>query len=164
MNAENNQPEVMLPQRGILVVDEDELLVISGAGVADIDMEVSSKYEVAVRLSVEQGVLSLNGTNGLGFSTGDGVEDEAMHFHGPASSVNDALGSITYRGHYNWWVGVPRVTVRVCAASLRYLNGTQFIMNPLAYVLSMLGQLPRTNPITIRHADDFLVLGMGTTR
>lgn len=106
VNAENNQPEVMLPSTGILVVDEDEKLVILGVGVTDIDMEVSSKYELAVRLSVEQGTLSLNCTNGLGFSIGDGVEDEVMYVNGPASSVNDALGSITYRGHYNWWVGV----------------------------------------------------------
>lgn len=145
VNAENNQPEVTLPSRGMLVVDEDEQLVISGAGVADIDMEVSSKYELAVRLSVEQGTLSLNGTNGLGFSIGDGVEDEVMYFNGPASSVNDALGSIIYRGHYNWWVDVLRVIGRDCAASLRYLNGNQFIMNPLTSVLSILGDLPCTS-------------------
>lgn len=68
----------------------------------DIDLEVSTNYELAVRLSVEQGVITLNGTDGLGFSVGDGIEDELVYFHGPASSVGDALGKLTYRGHLNW--------------------------------------------------------------
>lgn len=104
VNAENNQPEVILPS-GPFVVNEDEEIVISGARVEDIDTEVSANYELAVRLSVEQGVVSLNGTGGLGFSVGDGIEDELVYFHGSATHVGDALGSIRYRGHYNWWVG-----------------------------------------------------------
>lgn len=103
VNAENNQPEVVLPS-GPFIVNEDEEISISGARVSDIDMEISDNYELAVRLSVEEGVVSLNGTNGLDFSVGDGVEDELVYFHGSASSVGDALGSITYRGHFNWWV------------------------------------------------------------
>lgn len=101
VNAENNHPEVVLPS-GPFTVNEDENIFISGARVTDIDMGISENYELAVRLSVEEGVLSLNGTNGLGFSVGDGVEDELMYFHGSASSVGDALGSIKYRGHFNW--------------------------------------------------------------
>lgn len=111
VNAENNQPEVFLPS-GPFSVNEDEHVSISGARVADRDMEVSANYELAVRLSVEQGVLSLNSTDGLGFSVGDGVEDELVYFHGSATSVGDALGSITYRGHFNWWV--YRFFLRVC--------------------------------------------------
>lgn len=103
VNAESNQPEVFLPS-GPFSVNEDEEVSISGARVADRDMEVSANYELAVRLSVEQGVLSLNSTDGLGFSVGDGVEDEFVFFHGSATSVGDALASITYRGHFNWWV------------------------------------------------------------
>ncbi|CAM9343751.1 unnamed protein product, partial [Hapterophycus canaliculatus] len=91
VNAMNNQPEVVLPS-GPFTVNEDEEIAISGARVADIDMEISENYELAVRLSVEEGVVSLNGTNGLGFSVGDGVEDELVYFHGSASSVGDALG------------------------------------------------------------------------
>lgn len=65
-------------------------------------MEVSANYQLAVRLSVQQGVLTLNASNGLTFSVGDGVEDELMYFHGPAASVADSLGRIMYRGHLNW--------------------------------------------------------------
>lgn len=101
VNAKNNQPQVVLPS-GPFTVKEDEEIAISGAQVADIDMEVSANYELAVRLSVMQGVISLNGTNGLHFSVGDGVEDELVYFHGSAASVGDALNTITYRGHYNW--------------------------------------------------------------
>ncbi|CAN0250810.1 unnamed protein product [Ectocarpus fasciculatus] len=103
VNAENNQPEVILPS-GPFSVNEDEETYISGARVSDVDMEVSTNYELAVRLSVEQGVVSLNGTDGLGFSVGDGVEDELVYFHGSAANVGNALGSISYRGHFNWWV------------------------------------------------------------
>lgn len=101
VNAENNQPQVILPS-GPFSVKEDEDIAISGVQVADIDMEISANYELAVRLSVTQGVVSLNGTNGLHFSVGDGVEDELVYFHGSADSVSDALSTITYRGHYNW--------------------------------------------------------------
>lgn len=101
VNAENNRPQVILPS-GPFSVKEDEEISISGVQVADIDMEISANYELAVRLSVTQGVVSLNGTNGLDFSVGDGVEDELVYFHGSAASVGDALSAITYRGHYNW--------------------------------------------------------------
>ncbi|CAM9734048.1 unnamed protein product [Scytosiphon promiscuus] len=102
VNAENNQPKVILPS-GPFTVNEDEHIFISGARVSDIDMDISKNYELAVRLSVEEGLVSLNGTNGLGFSVGDGVEDGLMYFHGPASSIGDALGSIRYRGRLNWF-------------------------------------------------------------
>lgn len=101
VNAENNQPEVFLPS-GPFIVEEDEETYIFDVAITDIDMEVSADYEVAVRLSVEQGLLSLNSTDGLGFSVGDGFEDELVYFHGSASSVGDALRAIAYRGHNNW--------------------------------------------------------------
>lgn len=101
VNAENNEPEVVLPS-GPIVIDEDEELHIIGTRVADIDVEVSAHYQLAVRLSVQQGVLTLNTSDGLSFGVGDGVEDELMYFHGPAASVFDALSKITYRGHLNW--------------------------------------------------------------
>lgn len=112
VNTENNEPTVILPP-GPFVVNEDEELTIMGAQVADIDMEVSAKYELAVRLSVQQGVLSLNGSDRLSFSVGDGVEDELVYFHGPATSVTYALGRLTYRGHLNWWV--PTEGSRPCS-------------------------------------------------
>lgn len=103
VNAENNQPEVILPP-GPFTVSEDESISISGARVTDIDMEVSANYELAVRLSVEQGVVSLNSADGLSFAVGDGVEDQLVYFHGSATHVGVALERITYRGHLNWWV------------------------------------------------------------
>lgn len=103
INAENNQPEVIVPP-GPFIVNEDEEISISGARVTDIDMQVSANYELAVRLSVEQGVVSLSSSDGLSFSVGDGVEDQLVYFHGSATHVGDALESITYRGHLNWWV------------------------------------------------------------
>lgn len=103
MNAANNEPVVILPL-GPFIVSEDEELAILGARVSDIDMEVAANYELAVKLSVQQGVVTLHASDGLSFSVGDGVEDEWMYFHGPAMSVAKALGRITYRGHLNWWV------------------------------------------------------------
>lgn len=92
---------MVLPS-GPIAINEDEELHITGIRVADIDIEVSANYQLAVRLSVQQGVLTLNTSDDLSFSVGDGVEDELMYFHGPAASVFDALGKITYRGHLNW--------------------------------------------------------------
>ena len=89
-------------------MEEDDRLVISDVRITDIDVELATNYELAIRLSVDYGVVSLNDTEGLEFSFGDGVEDGVMSFHGPASSLGKALSCIIYRGNFNWWVGVQR--------------------------------------------------------
>lgn len=103
MNGENNKPAVFLPP-GPFVVKEDEELKLTNSRIEDADNEISANLQLAVRLSMEEGVISLNATHGLSFSVGDGLQDELMSFHGSTDSVINALGSITYCGHLNWWV------------------------------------------------------------
>ncbi|CAM9173657.1 unnamed protein product [Ascophyllum nodosum] len=102
VNAENTHPQVIFPP-GIYTVEEDDRLVISDVRITDIDVELATNYELAIRLSVDYGVVSLNDTEGLEFSFGDGVEDGVMSFHGPASSLGKALSCIIYRGNFNWF-------------------------------------------------------------
>ncbi len=51
---------------------------------------------VRVTLSVGSGTLTLSGTGGLTFSTGDGTADVSMTFTGSIVAVNAALAAVTY--------------------------------------------------------------------
>ena len=49
-----------------------------------------------VTLSVTNGTLTLAGSAGLTFSTGDGTNDATMTFRGTASAINTALNGLSY--------------------------------------------------------------------
>jgi hypothetical protein len=51
---------------------------------------------VQVTLSAGQGAVTLNGTNGLMFSTGDGTADPTMTFTGTTANINTALNGMTF--------------------------------------------------------------------
>src|SRR5262249_16931496 len=78
--------------------NEDTNLVFSTAGgnpisIADPD---AGSNPVQVTLSVTNGVLSLSGTSGLTFTTGDGTLDATMIFTGTIANINTALAGLTY--------------------------------------------------------------------
>src|SRR5688572_20472907 len=47
-------------------------------------------------LVVSHGLLTLDGTTGLGFSVGDGTNDAALTFTGSLTSINNALSGMVY--------------------------------------------------------------------
>ena len=53
-------------------------------------------------MSVQHGVLTLNGVAGLAFSVGDGVGDPTMTFTGSVADINAALSRLFYRGDANY--------------------------------------------------------------
>ena len=77
--------------------DEDTAKVFSTANgnaisVADID-----DAPLTVTLSVLQGTLTLSGTAGLSFTTGDGTGDVTMTFSGSQAAINAALDGLSYQ-------------------------------------------------------------------
>jgi hypothetical protein len=61
--------------------------------IADLDAGASS---VQTTISVTNGVLTLAGTTGLSFITGDGTSDSSMTFSGTVADINAALATLTY--------------------------------------------------------------------
>lgn len=98
----NDAPVNTVP--GAQSTNEDTALVFNLANgnriqIADADAWSSS---VQVSLSVANGVLTLAGTAGLSFSTGDGTNDSTLVFTGTIANINAALASLTYTPTANY--------------------------------------------------------------
>lgn len=96
VTAVNDAPEV--PGLARQTVDQNGTLVLSSAGhgafrVTDVD---AAPGNVQLTLSVAHGALTLAGTSGLSFTTGDGTADPTITFQGTLSDVNTALDGLTY--------------------------------------------------------------------
>jgi Spy/CpxP family protein refolding chaperone len=92
-----NQPPINAVP-GAQTVLEDNALAFSGANsnpisISDAD---AGNNTVQVTLAATDGLLSLGGTSGLNFSSGDGAGDAAMTFTGSIADINSALNGLSY--------------------------------------------------------------------
>ncbi len=89
---------------GSQTTPEDTSLVFSSGNGNQIwiDDQDPSGSNQEVTLSVTNGVLSLSGTTGLTFVTGDGTADSTMTFRGTVSSINAALNGLVYTPTSNY--------------------------------------------------------------
>jgi hypothetical protein len=93
----NDAPLNAVP--GPQVVNEDTALVLSSAtgnGITLSDPDAGSNL-VEVTLAATKGVLTLNGTAGLAFTTGDGAADPTMTVTGTLNAINTALEGLTFQ-------------------------------------------------------------------
>ena len=81
---------------GAQTVAEDGNLIFSAGGGNGISVADADAATVRTALAVTNGALSLGGTAGLTFTTGDGTADAAMTFTGTLADVNNALGAVVY--------------------------------------------------------------------
>lgn len=65
---------------------------------------------VKITLSSTNGTMSLSGTTGLTFTTGDGTSDSSMVFTGTVTNINTALNGMTYSPTSNYF-GAAAVTL-----------------------------------------------------
>ena len=96
VEAFNDPPVNTIP--GAQATNEDTPLVFSSGNgnlisVADIDVDGNN---LEVTLTATNGTITLNGTTGLNFSTGDGTADTTMTFTGSAASINNALDGLSF--------------------------------------------------------------------
>ena len=96
MAAANDAPVNSIP--GPQTTDEDVPLVLSTSHgnpivISDVDAGGSP---VEVSLTATSGTLTLSGTAGLTFTSGDGASDTSMTFRGTTSDINAALDGLTY--------------------------------------------------------------------
>ena len=100
--AVNDSPINGVP--GAQVVLEDSVLVFSSGGanaitVVDPDLPSGS---IRVSLTATNGTLTLGGSAGLSFSTGDGVSDATMVFSASLTDVNAALDGMRFEPDANY--------------------------------------------------------------
>eukprot|EP00644_Phytophthora_capsici_P004348 jgi/Phyca11/545317/estExt2_Genewise1Plus.C_PHYCAscaffold_170447 len=101
VNTWNNDPKIIAPT--IVSGEEDKTVEIVGISISDTDSEMALDYEVTVTMSVKNGVLSLDPTPGITFSSGNGDRNEYLLFSGTLSSVNTYLTRMWYRSYLNWY-------------------------------------------------------------
>lgn len=97
IGAVNDAPVNSTP--GTQEFPDSSVLVFSSANsnpisVSDVDLDNGF---IQMTLSVTNGTLSLPVTNGLIFTTGDGIDDSTMTFSGTLTSVNAALNGLTFK-------------------------------------------------------------------
>ena len=102
VNAVNDAPVNTVP--GAQTGTEDTALVFSAGNgnqiqISDADAGGSS---MQVTLSVTNGTLTLAGTTGLGFTTGDGTADTTLVFTGTRTDINAALATLTFNPTANY--------------------------------------------------------------
>ena len=102
INAVNQPPVNHLP--AAQSTNEDTTLTLSSGNgnaisISDPDAGSGAMKET---LSVSHGTLSLNGTSGLTFTTGDGTNDASMVFTGTISDINAALDGMSYTPASNY--------------------------------------------------------------
>ena len=101
--AVNDAPVETVP--GAQSVNENTNLVFIGASaitISDVDVLPGTPGTENVTLSVTHGTLTLDGTAGLSFTTGDGTGDAKMTFTGSVTDINNALNGLTYLGNNNF--------------------------------------------------------------
>ena len=102
VTAVNDPPVNSVP--GAQSTNEDTAKVFSAANsnaisITDIDAGGTNNQ---VTLSVTNGTLTLAGTGGLTFVSGDGTSDATMTFRGTASAINTALNGLSYSPTANY--------------------------------------------------------------
>ncbi|HZX75581.1 autotransporter domain-containing protein [Lysobacter sp.] len=94
VGAVNQAPVNTVP--GPQSTRQDAPLVFSGGNAISVSDPDAGTGIVEVALTVSNGVLSLQGTGGLSFATGDGDADPAMAFTGRLADINAALAGLRF--------------------------------------------------------------------
>ncbi len=102
ITAVNDAPVNTVP--GAQSTNEDTALVFSAGNsnqiqIGDVDAAAGT---MEVTLSVTNGTLTLAGTTGLSFTTGDGTADSTLVFTGTLTDINTALATLTYNPTTNY--------------------------------------------------------------
>jgi uncharacterized delta-60 repeat protein len=174
----NDAPVNVVP--GTQLVSAGVSLVFSSAGgnailVSDADVGGSA---VQVTLSATHGRLTLSGTGGLGFSTGDGTADSSMTFTGTLAALNAALDGLIYTPDAGY-TGSASLQIDSndlgATGSGGALNDSDLVSiqvtesglwlstDKAATAAASAGGLSWTDGAVMRFGNPYLVLGSGTT-
>ncbi len=94
VTATNDPPAIGDP--GNQIINEDATLIFTGGTKINISDVDAGSGTLTVSLSTPNGRLTLSGTAGLTFTTGDGVSDGTLSFSGTLAAINAALDGLTF--------------------------------------------------------------------
>lgn len=98
--SENDPPEITVPNEQ--TINEDTTFVFDSNARLSIADPDAGDSPIQVKLTVTQGTLTLSRTNGLNFSTGDGVEDAVINLTGNLTDINAALEGALFKPTANF--------------------------------------------------------------
>ncbi len=102
IGASNDAPVNTLPGSST-TLEDTAVLFSAGTGnqisITDVD---AGGAPVQVTLAVANGVVTLGGTGGLGFTSGDGTADANMTFTGTVAAINAALNGLAFTPTANY--------------------------------------------------------------
>lgn len=106
-----NTPPVNTVPGGQTVAEDGNLVFSTAAGnVVTVADSTAGGAQLAVTLSATHGTLTLGGTAGLTFTSGDGTNDAAASFAGTPADVNNALNGLVFRPDADYF-GAAAVTI-----------------------------------------------------
>jgi hypothetical protein len=99
----NDPPVNNVPGTQTLTEDGSKTFNSANSNLISISDADDDGGSLTVTLSVAHGTISLSGTGGLSFSTGDGTADASMTFSGTKAAINAALNGLSYTptGNFN---------------------------------------------------------------
>ena len=98
---------VLLPATGRRLWGQGGPARVTGTVTSAIDgsplqgTRVTVKGTTTTTLTATNGTITLAGTNGLGFTIGDGTDDTTMTFTGSVSEINQAMEGMSFRSFAN---------------------------------------------------------------
>jgi len=139
--AMNDPPVNTVP--GNQVAAEDTALVFStGNGnpvsVADVD---AGSNPVQVTLTATNRVLTLGGTAGLTFTTGDGTADPTLTFTGPLAAINAALDGLVFQPTPDFH-GLGNLEITTDDLGNTGAGGPQSVTNTVAITVTPVNDAP----------------------
>jgi hypothetical protein len=142
VSAVNDAPVATVPVAQM--IPEDTFVVFSGnnnnrISVADVDAP-----SLQVTLTAASGTVTLPGTNGLSFSTGDGTADATMTFLGPVGAINAALDGLRFDPNANF-NGAASLTILASDQGATGSGGTRTDSAVVAIAVAPVNDAPTAN-------------------
>lgn len=94
-NVSNENPTLIVP--GAQTMNEDGTLIFSSGNGNVIRINSDAGNSLNVTLTATNGTLSLAGTTGLSFTSGDGTTDATMTFSGTVENINSAMSGLNFQ-------------------------------------------------------------------
>jgi hypothetical protein len=97
VNPVNDAPVITVPGPQSTVENTPLTFAVGFNNRISLDDVDAGNSPLKMTISVTNGTFSLNGNNGLTFTTGDGVDDPAMVFTGTLTWINSAIHGLTFK-------------------------------------------------------------------
>ena len=136
-STNNVAPAIVLP--GPQNTGEDNLLLITGIEISDWDAAAGT---LEAQLSSDHGLLTLSQTNGLSFTTGDGIANSNMVFTGSIQQIHDATTNLTYQNLQDF-NGSDTITIVVDDQGFTGTDGAKVTTNTLAITIDPINDPPQ---------------------